>query len=41
MNSNLVTSLRSNTRGRIQQELQLDPLNARKLQKKKKKKKNY
>lgn len=35
MNSNLVTCLRSNTRGRIQQELQLDPLNARKLQKKK------
>ena len=39
MNSNLVTILRINTRGHIQQELQLDPLNARKLKKKKKKKK--
>ena len=35
MNFDLVTSLRGNTRGRIQQELHLDPLNARKLPRKK------
>ena len=35
MNSDLATSLRGNTRGRIQQELHLDPFNARKLPKKK------
>ena len=35
MNSDLVTSLRGNTRGRIQQELHLDPSDARKLPRKK------
>ena len=35
MNSDLVTSLRGNTRGRIQQELHFDPSDARKLPRKK------
>ena len=35
MNSDLVASLRGNTRGRIHQALHVDPLNARKLPKKK------
>ena len=35
MNCDLVTSLCGNIRGRIQQELHVDPLNARRLPKKK------